>query len=75
MQPWGDLYIDTEHAGITPLLKPLFVSPGKHSLRISHPTLPPLEQDFSAEPGDMISFMVDLENSTLAVRRARETSY
>ncbi len=75
VQPWGDLYIDAEHAGVTPLLEPLFVSPGKHSLRISHPTLPPLEQDFSAEPGDTISFMVDLENSTLAVRRARETSY
>jgi serine/threonine protein kinase len=60
VEPWGEIYVDGEHAGTTPLAKPLWVSPGRHSLRITHPKFPPVQQELSATAGDTLTVDVNL---------------
>ena len=38
--PWGELYLDGIYKGQTPLLKPLILAPGKHSLTVNNPAWP-----------------------------------
>ena len=65
VNPWGELYVDGEHVGTTPLGRPLYVSPGKHTVRISHPQLNALEQDFSAQRGEAVIVSADLAQGVL----------
>ncbi|RPH92463.1 PEGA domain-containing protein, partial [candidate division KSB1 bacterium] len=59
VEPWGELYLDGEHIGTTPLPRPLFVSPGKHTLRASHPQFSGLQRDFSAAAGETLSITMN----------------
>ncbi len=70
--PWGDLYVDGEHAGTTPLGQPLFVSPGRHSVRVSHPQLTAVEQEFQTAAGETLDVNVDLTKSLLVVKREED---
>jgi eukaryotic-like serine/threonine-protein kinase len=69
VEPWGELYLDGEHLGTTPLAQPLFVSAGRHTERITHPQLAALQQDFSAAAGDTLAVTVDLAHGKMKVGR------
>jgi serine/threonine protein kinase len=45
IKPWGMVYVDGEQSGVSPPLKKLNLSDGKHKIRISNPGFP----DFSTE--------------------------
>jgi serine/threonine protein kinase len=45
IKPWGMVYVDGEQSGVSPPLKKLSLSDGKHQIRISNPGFP----DFSTE--------------------------
>jgi eukaryotic-like serine/threonine-protein kinase len=67
VEPWGELYLDGEHLGTTPLARPLFVSAGRHTVRITHPKLAALQQDFSAAAGDTLAVTVDLAHGKIGM--------
>jgi eukaryotic-like serine/threonine-protein kinase len=58
--PWGELYVDGEHQGTTPLSKPLYVAAGRHTLRISHPQLAAVQREVNAAAGETLAVDVDL---------------
>jgi eukaryotic-like serine/threonine-protein kinase len=58
--PWGELYVDGEHQGTTPLSKPLYVAAGRHKLRISHPQLAAVQREVNAAAGETLAVDVDL---------------
>ncbi len=70
VEPWGDVYIDGERIGTTPLNRMPVVLPGDHSLRITHPSLPAIESDWQAAAGETLSIRANLQTSELAVRQS-----
>ena len=71
--PWGNVSIDNDVLGATPLKRPVFLTPGRHVVRISHPALTPLERSFSAGAGDTLHLTADLDHSTLSVTHSDVT--
>ena len=67
VEPWGEIYLDGEHVGATPISKPLYVLPGSHVLRITHPNLPSLDKQWQAKAGDTLRLKANLQTSELAV--------
>ncbi|MDD5087667.1 MAG: serine/threonine protein kinase [bacterium] len=65
--PWGELFLDGETVGTTPLQKPLFVSPGTHALRISHPQLAAVQREFTAAASETLHVKVDLTRSEIVL--------
>jgi len=65
--PWGDLFLDGESVGTTPLEKPLFVSPGSHVIRVSHPQLRAVQREFDAAAGETLRVKVDLARSEIVL--------
>lgn len=65
--PWGDLFLDGESVGTTPLEKPLFVSPGLHVIRVSHPQLAPVQREFAAAAGETLHVKVDLVRAEIVL--------
>lgn len=70
VEPWGDVYLDNEHIGTTPLNRLITVLPGSHSIRITHATLPDVSKTWQAVAGDTIKMYANLQTSELAVRTA-----
>lgn len=70
VQPWGEIYMNGERIGMTPLTRPLFYPPGTHSIRIVHSNLPPLERTFTVVEGDTVSIIADLDRSTLVLKHS-----
>ncbi|MCB9367082.1 MAG: serine/threonine protein kinase [Calditrichaeota bacterium] len=68
VEPWGEVFVDGESVGTTPLSRMPVVLPGNHTLRVSHPSLPPVETSWDAVAGDTLNFIADLQASKLAVR-------
>jgi eukaryotic-like serine/threonine-protein kinase len=66
--PWGELYVDGEHQGTTPLTKPLYVAAGRHTLRISHPQLAAVQRDVNAAAGETLAIDVDLTKGLADVK-------
>ena len=50
--PWAEVYIDGESRDQTPLEQPLIVSPGRHTLTLSHPELGRIDTAFEIEAGE-----------------------
>jgi hypothetical protein len=69
VKPWGEVFVDGERIGITPLEEPFFFSAGTHSLRITHSDLRSVEKSFDVSAGDTIAVQADLDDSTLTLRR------
>lgn len=67
-EPWGEIYLDNEHIGTSPLNRLVAVLPGPHQLRITHPNLPALEKNWTAVVGDTLSLHANLQTSKLATR-------
>ena len=72
VEPWGDVFLDNEMIGASPLNRLLAVLPGKHTLRVTHPTLQTVEKTWQAVAGDTIKFRADLTKSVLALRTSGE---
>lgn len=70
VEPWGDVYVDGERIGTTPLHRMPVVLPGDHNLRITHPSLPAIETDWQAAAGETLSIRANLQTSELAVRQS-----
>jgi serine/threonine-protein kinase len=70
VQPWGECYVDGEHTGTTPLAKPLYLSPGRHSLRFSHPAYAALTRDILAAAGETINIHVDFSKGEFVLNGA-----
>jgi len=68
VEPWGEIYVDGEHTGTTPLAQPLWVSPGRHSLRVTHPQLPPLQQDLTTAAGETLTVEINLKAARAFVK-------
>lgn len=67
VEPWGELFIDDEHAGTTPLPKPLYILPGDHVFRVTHPSLPSLQRNLQTAAGDTVRLIVNMNKSELAM--------
>lgn len=72
VEPWGDIYLDNERIGTSPLNRLLTVLPGTHTLRITHTVLPQLEKSWQAAAGDTIRIHANLQTSELAIRTPGE---
>ncbi len=72
VEPWGDVFLDNEHVGTTPLNRLIAVLPGSHTIRISHATLPDVSKSWQAVAGDTIKMHANLQTSELAVRTVGE---
>ncbi|MBK6765706.1 MAG: serine/threonine protein kinase [bacterium] len=70
VEPWGEIYLDNELIGTSPLKRLPAVLPGEHRLRITHPNLPTLEKTWLAAAGDTLTMHANLQTSELAVRAA-----
>lgn len=69
--PWGEIYVDDEHRGTSPLSKPIYLLSGTHKLFVSHPALPPLTENINVSAGELIEIVIDLNKSELAVLPAK----
>jgi hypothetical protein len=68
VKPWGEFYLDGERMGTTPLPKPLYVSPGRHMVRISHPEMNAVSQELVTVAGETLSVEADLTQNQITVR-------
>jgi serine/threonine-protein kinase len=68
VEPWGEIYVDGEHTGTTPLAQPLWLSPGRHALRVTHPQLPPLQKDLTAAAGETLTVEINLKAARALVK-------
>ncbi|MBU0692443.1 PEGA domain-containing protein, partial [bacterium] len=71
--PWGEIYIDDEHRGTSPLADPVYLLPGSHKLYVTHPALAPLTDSITVFAGETIQLMIDLNKSELAVLPAKRS--
>jgi eukaryotic-like serine/threonine-protein kinase len=67
VEPWGELYIDGEHVGTTPIPRPVYVSPGHHSIRITHPKLGSVQRDVDAAAGQVLDLEVNMNTGQFLV--------
>ncbi len=69
VEPWGEVYLDNELLGTTPLPTLLRVLPGEHRLRVTHPNFPPVSKQWRATAGDTLRYAVNMANSEFVVAR------
>jgi len=67
VEPWGEIYVDGEHTATTPLAQPLWVSPGRHALRFTHPRLSPVQRDITTAAGDTLTVEINLKTAHVLV--------
>lgn len=51
ISPWGDVYVDGEKRGVSPPLRNLQVTPGRHNIEIKNTTFPSYVETFYARLG------------------------
>ena len=44
VQPWADVSVDGTSVGVAPMVAPLALAPGPHTLRLEHPYFAPIER-------------------------------
>jgi hypothetical protein len=64
VEPWGEIAIDGEPVGATPLKNPLYVSPGRHTIRISHPALTAISREMDTAAGQVMNAKANLNHGT-----------
>jgi serine/threonine-protein kinase len=67
VEPWGEVYVDGEHIGTTPLPQPLYIEPGQHELRISHPNLASVHRSVNTAAGQALDLEVNLNKGTFEI--------
>jgi serine/threonine-protein kinase len=68
--PRGFVFVDGEAKGATTLVKPLFLLPGKHVIRVTHPELKELERSLEGAGGDTLRVTADLDRSAWDMSRS-----
>jgi serine/threonine protein kinase len=59
--PWGELYLDGIAKGQSPFLKPLILSPGKHTLTINNPVWPELRDTIMISRKETTEYRINFE--------------
>ena len=54
IMPWGEVYVDGRKRGVSPPLKSLEVSPGKHRIEIRNTTLPAHARTIEVHKGERV---------------------
>lgn len=67
VKPWGELYVDGEHLGTTPLPQPLYITPGRHDLRVTHPNLASVQRSVNTVAGQALDLEVNLNKGTFDI--------
>ena len=52
--PWGEVYVDGKLQGVSPPLRFVQVTPGKHRIEIRNSSFPPYSETITAKPGEKI---------------------
>jgi serine/threonine-protein kinase len=65
VSPWAEVSVDGRAVGTTPLRRAIVLSPGGHTIRLSHPTLGVREEELTIGAG---------ESRTLRVRMGGDNS-
>lgn len=60
VSPWATVFVDDIPKGDTPLARPLFLSAGKHTLRLTHPKFGQVNQNLFLNPGERMEITVDM---------------
>lgn len=60
--PWGEIQVDGETRGQTPLKNPLILTPGSHLLTIANPQFDNFEETVNIVRGDTLLFQLDFES-------------
>jgi serine/threonine protein kinase len=68
-RPWGFVNVDGESRGATPLKRPLFLTPGSHSVKVSHPGFKDLVRDIQVNGGDTLLMNVDMDQAAISVEQ------
>jgi serine/threonine-protein kinase len=59
--PWGDVYIDGQYAGQTPLQNPLIIQSGNHALTIKNPRYAEIHQKIVIQKRDTLRYRLNFE--------------
>ncbi|MCI0696850.1 protein kinase [candidate division KSB1 bacterium] len=59
--PWGDIFIDGQYAGQTPLQNPLIIQSGNHVLTIKNPRYPEVSQKIVIQKRDTLRYRLNFE--------------
>jgi hypothetical protein len=59
--PWGDIYIDDQYAGQTPLQNPLVIQSGDHVLTFNNPRYPEVRQKIVIQKRDTLRYRFNFE--------------
>lgn len=52
--PWGEVYIDGKKQGVSPPLRVIQVSPGRHTIEIRNTTFPPFTETIDVKPRERV---------------------
>jgi len=53
--PWGEVFVDGKSHGVSPPLKQVSLSPGKHRIVVTNTSLPPHEEPVELQPGEQLT--------------------
>ncbi len=60
VRPWGTVFLDGDEKGNTPVVRVIEVKPGKHTIKVTHPTLGSSQKSVTAKAGDNTPVVIDL---------------
>jgi class 3 adenylate cyclase len=52
VSPWGEVYVDGKHQGVTPPIRSISVAPGRHEIEFRNTTFPTYVQVLDVKTGD-----------------------
>ena len=53
--PWGEVFVDGKSRGVSPPLRQVSVSPGKHLVVVQNTSLPPHTEQVDLKPGEQLT--------------------
>jgi serine/threonine-protein kinase len=62
ISPWGEVFVDGVRQGVSPPLRELSLSPGKHTILIVNETFKPYSQTIEAVPGASVKIKFKFQN-------------
>ena len=62
ISPWGEVFVDGARQGVSPPLRELSLSPGKHTILIVNETFKPYSQTIEAAPGASVKIKYKFQN-------------
>lgn len=57
--PWAFVYVDGQQKATTPLLEPIIIAPGRHTVILRHPSYSAWDTTFTVEAGESMSIVFD----------------